>query len=111
MQSSNKNNSIHEPYTGNVDDFHKWLMHQSRLKKFPERVWNLIFHALRFSEKVHAADVRKEENMPYINHLLRVVSSLRQGNQKIYTSDIITLTLHDAIEDHPECWREVLDRF
>ncbi len=86
-------------------------MDQPRLKKFPERVWNLIFHALRFSEKVHVADVRKEENMPYINHLLRVVSSLLKGNQKIYTSDIITLTLHDAIEDHPECWWEVLAQF
>ena len=62
-----------------------------------------VFHpkfeeALSFVSRLHAEQVRKETDIPYISHLIGVAGLVLEhgGNQ----DEAIAALLHDAIEDH-----------
>jgi (p)ppGpp synthase/HD superfamily hydrolase len=63
---------------------------------FPSR----FAEALRSAADLHATQVRKGTNIPYIGHLLGVASiALHRGADE---DEAIAALLHDAIEDAPE---------
>lgn len=97
-------------YNGNIDTFHEWLLFHPKLLEFSEKAMNIIFHALRKGEEVHALD-RRLSGEQYSAHLIRTVIALLQKYKTISPRDIIVLILHDALEDHTECWKAIYESF
>jgi (p)ppGpp synthase/HD superfamily hydrolase len=55
-------------------------------------------HAFDYAATLHAADLRRSTNAPYLSHLLEVCGIvLRYGGNE---DDAIAALLHDAAEDH-----------
>jgi (p)ppGpp synthase/HD superfamily hydrolase len=56
--------------------------------------------ALLFAVRIHAGDVRKGTEIPYVSHLLSVCALvLEDGGGE---DEAIAALLHDTLEDHPE---------
>lgn len=56
--------------------------------------------ALAFASRVHAADIRKGTEVPYIAHLLSVCALvLLDGGDE---DEAVAALLHDTLEDHPQ---------
>ncbi len=102
-------------YSGSygIDSFHFWLMEHPKCARFPSRVWDILFQGFRLAEAVHNEDMRKNDKRPYINHQIEMILEYleKYETRAIFSDDILALMLHDIIEDHPECWRMVLDTF
>lgn len=60
----------------------------------------LLYSALELTFKLHGHDTRKENNIPYMAHLLSVCAlvQLDGGSEE----EAIAAMLHDALEDKPE---------
>jgi (p)ppGpp synthase/HD superfamily hydrolase len=71
----------------------------------------IIFRALRFSEKTHITDIRQNTGEPYIIHPIATIISILKESPHAYSQDIIVMILHDALEDHPSCWWDILAEF
>jgi (p)ppGpp synthase/HD superfamily hydrolase len=55
-------------------------------------------HAFDYAATLHAADLRKSTNVPYLSHLLEVCAIvMRHGGNE---DAVIAALLHDAAEDH-----------
>jgi hypothetical protein len=63
-------------------------------------------------EEVHWRDARKNDYRPYIHHQVEMIMGyLDTYESEISYEDILVFALHDALEDHPESWRDILDVF
>lgn len=98
-------------YNGEISSFFNWISSQEKIKHIPENIMKIIFSALKKSDSLHENDKRKWDNSPYIHHILRVVKSIVEKYPIVYPADILALTLHDALEDHPKCWYDILAEF
>lgn len=57
-------------------------------------------HALAFAARLHATQVRKETDIPYISHLIAVAGIvMEQGGSR---DEAIAALLHDSIEDQAD---------
>jgi (p)ppGpp synthase/HD superfamily hydrolase len=69
-------------------------------------------NALTYAAKLHAGDLRKGNDIPYVAHLLAVAALvLEAGGTETHA---IAALLHDAVEDHPRggrTAREIKQRF
>ena len=72
-----------------------------------------MFHGLRMGETIHWKDARKNDKRPYIHHQIEIIINYIESTeaQKINPNDILVYALHDAIEDHPEVWKMILEIF
>lgn len=64
-------------------------------------------------ERAHWWDSRKGVKKPYLHHQFEIISDYldKYDTNEIHLWDILILLLHDVLEDHPEYWREILDKF
>lgn len=94
-----------------VNSLHGWISRHPSFSQLPQRVLGIILHSFGVAEDIHKHDLRKDKNL-YILHPIRLVTSMIQKYPDIvHPDDSIVLILHDSIEDHPECWPEILRNF
>ena len=64
-------------------------------------------------ETIHWGDARKNDKRPYIHHQVEIIINYIESTevQQINPNDILVYALHDAIEDHPEIWKMILEKF
>jgi (p)ppGpp synthase/HD superfamily hydrolase len=106
-------NFEYEPTGMGIIKFHSWLMRHDKIQNFPYKVWGILYSGLCLAEEIHWTDARKNDRRPYIHHQIEIVIDYitKYPEEKISSSDILVLILHDAMEDHPECWMIILERF
>jgi len=100
--------------SGGVDGFHAWLMdHPHTTRLHHERVWNILWHGLRDAQDIHAQQRRKRDDAQYVIHPMELVSQYvtETSPRHISPRDMLILTLHDTIEDHPHQWRYILEKY
>ncbi len=68
-----------------------------------------VHSVMELADKIHINDKRKKDGSPYIHHQIRIILSYIEKYKRITPHRTIVLMLHDAIEDHPESWREIYD--
>ncbi len=68
---------------------------------------------LRKGEEIHWKDARKNDKRPYFHHQVEIIINYIESTeaQQINPNDILVYALHDAIEDHPEIWKTILEMF
>lgn len=64
-------------------------------------------------ERAHWDDIRKRNSAPYIIHQFEIIRDYlwKISPRRVSLHRIVVLLLHDVIEDHPEYWREIFDKF
>lgn len=71
----------------------------------------MLFQAFRTAEEVHKDD-KRANGWAYIKHPIELVQSMIHWyGKRARIGDLITLILHDVIEDHPDSWKEVYNKF
>ncbi|NRH20952.1 hypothetical protein HOO68_02830 [Candidatus Gracilibacteria bacterium] len=94
-----------------VDALHEWICKHPYFSEISIEVFTVIFQSFRVAEHIHKKDQRKDGS-PYILHPIRLVQSVIEKYPDVADpDDSIVLILHDTIEDHPECWWEILSKF
>lgn len=97
--------------SSNGDQLIAWIENHPFFASIPEYVYKVIIIWVRLAENIHKDDYRRNGD-PYITHLVAVaVSFVREKYKDAHPLDIIVPVFHDAIEDHPECWHDILQKF
>lgn len=106
-------NAIHKVNSASVDDLHKKLYW--RFPSIQSDTLVRIFAAFRFAEAVHDGDFRKDKRTPYITHPIDIIEERiidgENENPSHIANDTMVMVLHDTIEEHPDCWRAIVDSF
>jgi hypothetical protein len=108
-----KNREIHDLATsiystGGMDNFHRLLYSNSSSRRINDRVKMQVSKVMQLADKIHANDTRHDKSK-YIHHQIRIIISYVEKYGDITPHDTIVFMLHDAIEDHPEYWKEIFD--
>jgi len=99
------------PLHTNVDQLHEWIYKHPYFSEVSDEVLHIIFRSFRIAEKIHKKDTRKDGS-PYILHPIRLVQSMVEKYPDVADpDDSMVLILHDTIEDHPDCWWQILSLF
>ena len=94
-----------------VDSLHGWICKHPYFSEVADEVFHVIYRSFRVVEDIHRNDIRKDGS-PYIFHPIRLVQSMVEKYPDIADpEDSIVLILHDTIEDHPDCWWQILSLF
>ena len=94
-----------------VDSLHGWICKHPYFSEVADEVFHVIYRSFRVAEDIHRNDTRKDGS-PYIFHPIRLVQSMVEKYPDIADpEDSIVLILHDTIEDHPDCWWQILSLF
>lgn len=117
------------PEWWNARDFHEWLLYHPKLARFNRDVeiiisnqswtekwwswWTEVLYAIDLMEKAHWNDTRKRTGSPYIVHQFEIIKDYLKKTtpRKVNLHKIVVLLLHDVIEDHPEYWKEIYNKF
>ncbi len=78
----------------------------------PEFHSDNVFKALEFAAEKHAGQRRKgTDNIPYINHPIRVTSILARNVDNIASDVLVASLLHDTLEDTKTTYEEIQENF
>jgi GTP diphosphokinase / guanosine-3',5'-bis(diphosphate) 3'-diphosphatase len=94
------------------EDFPNSLRHL--LDSLSESAVKLVKEAYRISVEAHKKQQRKSGHA-YISHVRSTVAGMHtlapQRDIKLRSDDIIVALLHDALEDHPQYFDEIYNKF
>lgn len=106
--SSSWERSLH---ISDIDTLHRWIVEHPQFLHVSERTVCILYGSFLSAERIHRNDIRQNKD-PYIIHPIAVVQSfLLRYPDSARVRDVLALILHDTIEDHEECWWDILSRF
>lgn len=86
---------------------------------YSQKTWEIISGTVELAEDIHKDDYRKNDWRSYFNHNIEIILDelgvFLSGNTLLKNKydllwDFLVYALHDAPEDHPERWRDILNK-
>lgn len=94
-----------------VIELQEWLNDHPFSARISWDVLRLIFLSFDHAQHIHQRDLRRNGE-PYITHpIWIVIAFITAYPNTVKSNDAIVMILHDAIEDHPEYWIEILKKY
>lgn len=121
-----QNKPLHFYYSGinqndgwSTSDF-LYLVKEKVWDIFSYEAWTIAQSILSLAEDVHKDDFRKNDNRPYLNHNLEIISAEikeylntpeEERDKYDLLGHILAYAMHDTLEDHSEKWLSILQKF
>ncbi|MBP9779433.1 hypothetical protein KBD33_02280 [Candidatus Gracilibacteria bacterium] len=93
---------------GGVDNFYNLLYPYSHSSRVGTGIRSQILNVMKMADIIHIQDER-HDGTKYIHHNIRILLGYLRKYKNITPHDTMVCMLHDALEDHPESWKEIYD--